>query len=178
MADSNFWCKDCEENTDHTDISEGRIHICSKCGVETPFKKGYKPTERQQTKVVLDKIITEGKMTHLTDEQIDEIKKRMGEAKDKKEAGDIKRQLANEYGVSTWTIWNKCGGAKAKKVYKMGRHVKGVKAAPAPAPSEDGLGLKHRIERMIAEAVDRRLAGLGLESLDSKIEAAIARMLQ
>lgn len=175
------YCVRCEMKTGHTTFTEGRIHVCAICGTEIKFKPGekgpapkkpkpapYAPkvvvtetkADKSETKAVQNK--TEGKlMRKLTAENIEEIKRRRSE-------GEKPVDLAKEFKVSAWTIYTsaKVQNVKAEK-----------KDKPARQDSPVG-GFKQQLALMVSEAVDRRLAGLGLDSLDAKIEDALARMLK
>ena len=177
MADKNMWCPKCLENTDHTTITEGRIHICGACGWETKFHKGEKgPAPREakpapytpKAETDSENKTEETMKIKLTDEQKSDIRTRRA-------AGEKVSALEQEFGVSTQNIYMLCKGAKAPK--KDRKATAPAKARPA-AQVEAGGGLRQAMERMVAEAVDKRLAGLGLDSLDSKIEAAIMRALK
>ena len=204
MADTRIWCKVCGEVTDHMHL-EGRTCICSVCGETNRTKdlvsvkkniatrRAVSQASISRTNLIVEKITEEKTMaTKLTQEQMDDIRKRMSAATDKKEVGTLKEALAKEYGVTTWTIWKVNRGGSKPHILKIDRHIptdksdtiikrglgkKAEKAAPA-SQVEVGGGFKQALERMVAEAVDTRLAGLGLDSLDTRIEAALARILK
>lgn len=117
MADSNFWCRECQKNTDHTDIRESRIYICADCGIVTKFKLGYKMPIKEPVK------------------------------------------------ISTFYVSEKPTSDTPDKIAKMGCHKKGKQGGEVAT----GSGLKQQLSRMVADAVDQRLAGLGLDTLDAKM---------
>lgn len=149
----NIFCSKCDDVTGHLHI-HGRLCICSTCGQEnkakTIIKEPVKPAP------------TEGVMI-LSDATKAEIVTR-------RTAGERCDDLAKEYGVTGQTIRNICN-ARGPRPAK-------IRIGKSTPQQEQAVGLRARIEQLVEEAVNRRLAGLGLDNLDAKIEAAIVRALR
>lgn len=100
-----------------------------------------------------------------------------------KTEGSNDKELALRWNCSTNTIWRMLHKKPKRvaptsdtpdKIAKMGCHKKGKQGGEVAT----GSGLKQQLSRMVADAVDQRLAGLGLDTLDAKIEDALTRLLK
>jgi len=180
MPDPIVWCKDCQKMLKHMEVQETRIRICSGCGLESSFPKGYKLAATARDLKRENKKEKTMAIKRLTEQEKADIIRRKG-------AGEKAEAIAADIGVHKSVVYYTCkGGFKVKgtKVYKMGRHIKpdtsdtNVKRTAEKSGATSGSGFKGAIEKMVAEAVDRRLSGLGLDTLDAKIEAAILRALK
>jgi len=177
MPDPIRWCQDCQKNYPHMEVQETRTRICSKCGMESSFPKGYKLASAARDLKRENKKEKTMAIKRLTEQEKTDIIRRKG-------AGEKAEAIAADIGVHKSVVYYVVKGAskvKGPRVYKMGRHITpGVSAGKVATASQDkaGGGFRHAIERMVAEAVDRRLSGLGLDTLDAKIETAILRLLK
>jgi len=183
MPDPIRWCQDCQKNYPHMEVQETRTRICSKCGMESSFPKGYKlasaarDLEREDKK---ERVMPKKKM--MTKEQFEDVLRETGD-------GVKDADIAKRYSLSVNTVWRIRHGyvpkgiakttSKTGKAAQLTRALEKVDITSSGQTHRSPTGsVKHAIERMVAEAVDRRLAGLGLDTLDAKIETAILRLLK
>ena len=190
MADTIKFCAHCQEKTDHTTITEGRLHICAVCGTEQQFKPGEKgPAPRVPKDVPLvhrtsDLFHPEAqssreerssfqnkqegtRMGKLTAENKADIIRRH-------EAGEKSSVLASEFGCSENAIYYTISkaGKKGKKEKPESRKAGKPESRKAGKPESTG-SIRDAVARMVAEQVDAHLA-----DLDTRIEQVVVRMLK
>lgn len=122
----------------------------------------------------------EMKQKRLTKEQIIEVQEKFAA----RIAGGEGRMeacaaMAKEYGVSAWSIRDKVGvQAPKKKAPAAAAHEASPAAAPAPHCEAPAGSLREVIERICDDRIAVRLASIGLENLDARVEAAVVRILK
>jgi len=118
----------------------------------------------------------------LTQEQIIEVQNKFAERVANGEGRvEACAALAKEYNVSAWTIRDKAGvTGPMKPAKKTPPAAKGAgdKAAAPARHQEPAVGsLREELARLIDERVDVKMASIGLENFDARVEAALARIL-
>ena len=178
MADVIAWCDGCGGNTPQMEVQESRTRICSQCGGETRFPKGYKiGIDKRETK---RKIKKENNMPKpkLTRENLADIKQMIADGLAAKE---ISHRIKASYSVVNRIINGIYPKRFAPSIGEApDKKCKPAKAKRTPATDIDSPcgGFKYKLNMMVAEAVDRRLAGIGIDTLEAKIEEVVLRLLK